>query len=281
MHINSLQIRPLYKATNHRYCMEKLQPIQEILERIIASGFVKNAKPLSGIVVAQVGAGKTVSVTQFVKNDNVLGLSDLTPYGLTKLLSEIKQKGVKHIIIFDLVEPMSRSRSVVNNLIGFLNSLIEEGIFRISTGFIEIKEPIRLGLITTTTRNELMDKRRGWLSIGFISRMLPISFAYSKVDVIQILEKIAKAEIEDIAYVKMKKRSKNIKTNPEVEKQLIPYATAIEEGSDALPFRRLKQLKVLLMSNALLKDRDEVTQEDFEWFQGVAKHINFEFNILG
>lgn len=280
MQIYSLQIRPLYKESKHRISMEKLEPIIQILERIIASGFVKNGFPLSCIVVARVGAGKTVSVKKYIKNKNILGLSDITPYGLTKLLGEIKLNNVKHIIIFDMVEPMSRSRSCVNNLIGFLNSLIEEGIFRISTGFIEVKEPIKLGLITTTTPSELLDKRRGWLAIGFISRMLPISYEYSKIDVIQILESIAKSEIADVDYVTLKKKEKNIKTNPEIEKELIPYSQAIDKLDTALPFRRLKQLKVLLMANALLDNRNEVTLEDLNWFKGIAKHINLDFNVL-
>jgi hypothetical protein len=178
---------------------------------------------------------------------------------------------------------MSRNRAIVNSLIGFLNSLIEEGIFRISTGFIEIKEPIKLGLITATTKKELFDKRRGWLGIGFISRMIPISYSFTEVDVIQILEDLANQNVKDISYESLKLKEKNIKENPEINKLLIPYAQTIDstiaKGDEKpMPFRRLNQLKVLLMANALLNNRSEVTNEDFEWFKSVAKWINFEFN---
>jgi hypothetical protein len=261
----------------------KTTPILEILKRVVASGFVKNAFPLSAIIVAPVGSGKTTALKKIAFNDNILALSDVTPYGLAKLLPEIKAKNVKHIIIFDLVEPMSRNRQIVNSLIGFLNSLIEEGIFRISTGFIEIKEPIKLGLITATTKKELFDKRRGWLGIGFISRMLPISYSFTEVDVIQILEDLANQNIKDISYESLKLKEKNIKENPEINKLLIPYAQTIDstiaKGDEKpMPFRRLNQLKVLLMANALLNNRTEVTNDDFEWFKSVAKWINFEFN---
>jgi hypothetical protein len=261
---------------------EKTKPIKEILKRVIASGFVKNAYPVSTILVAPVGAGKTYSIKKFQFNNNILALSDTTPYGISKLLPEIRAKNVKHIIIFDLVEPMSRNRATVNSLIGFLNSLIEEGIFRIQTGFIEIKEPIKLGLITSTTKKELMDKRRGWLGIGFISRMLPISWDFTQVDVIQILEDLANQKLKDVTYEELKVKEKEIKENPEISKQLIPYAQAIDDGlpEKPLPFRRLNQLKVLLMANALLNNRTEVTKEDFEWFKTVAKYINFNFNPL-
>ncbi|MEM5867222.1 MAG: hypothetical protein QXG39_04815 [Candidatus Aenigmatarchaeota archaeon] len=261
---------------------EKTKVITEILKRVVASGFVKNAYPLSAILIAPVGAGKTTQLKKIAFNKNILALSDVTPYGLSKLLPEIKARDVRHLIIFDLVEPFSRSRTIVNNLIGFLNSLIEEGIFRIQTAFIEIKEPIKLGLITSTTEKEFLDKRRGWLGIGFISRMLPISFSYTNTDVIKILEDLANQKYQDIKYETLKLKEKEIKENPAINQKLIPYAQSIDKKLPeiALPFRRLQQLKILLMANALLNDRKEVTEEDFEFFKSVSNWINFDFNPL-
>lgn len=258
---------------------KKTKPIIEILKRVVASGYIKNAEPLSCIIVAPIGAGKTTALRKMSINKNILALSDVTPYGFAKLLSEIRGKGITHIVIYDLVEPMSRSSSVVNSLIGFLNSLVEEGIFRISTGFIDIRERIKLGLITCTTENELKDKRRGWHGAGFISRLIPISFNYTNVDVIQILEDLANQKIKGILHEDLNLKSKSIKENPEIFRLLIPYAQgmAIEE---AKPFRNLKQLQVLLMANALLRNSDKVTQEDFNWFKSVANYLNYNMNHL-
>lgn len=258
---------------------EKSEPILDILKRVVASGFIKNARPISALLVAPVGSGKTTNLQKLSINGNIMGLSDITPYGLVKLLPEIRMKNIKHIIIYDLVEPMSRSRSVVNNLIGFLNSLIEEGIFKISTGFIEVKEPLKLGLITCTTDSELKDKRRGWLGIGFISRLLPISFNYASTDVIQILEDLATQEIKDINFEKLKLMEKDIQSNAMVFNQLIPYAQQMT-GKEAMPFRKLEQLKILLMSNALLRGSKKVEQEDFNWFKKIVKYLNYDLNHL-
>lgn len=261
---------------------EKTRPIVEILKRVIASGYVKNAYPLSCLLVAPVGAGKTTQLKKIIGN-GIMGLSDVTPYGFAKLLPEIRAKNIKHIIIFDLVEPMSRSRNIVNSLIGFLNSLVEEGIFRISTGFIEIREPIRVGLITSTTKKELQDKRRGWLGIGFISRMLPVSWSFANMDIIQILETLAKGEIPEIKPEEIRIKERSVKGNEAVFQKLIPYAQVIDahfSPEAPLPFRRFNQLKIFLMANALLHGRTEVTEEDFQEFQRLAKWINFDFNPL-
>lgn len=267
------------KTRTKTFIETKTEPIIEILKRIVASGFIKNAEPISALIVAPVGAGKTTGLKKISINKNILALSDVTPFGLTSLLSEIKTKGITHIIIFDLVEPMSRSRSVVNNLIGFLNSLIEEGIFRIKTGVMEIKEPIKMGIITCTTDKEIQDKRRGWLSIGFISRLIPISYTYTKTDVIQILEDLASQKVKGIDYENLKTKSKEIKENPSVFKLLIPYAENMAIDG-AFPFRNLKQLQILLMSNALLRGSDRVEVVDFEWFKSISKYLNYNLNQL-
>lgn len=258
---------------------EKNKPIVEILKRIVASGFIKNAEPLSALIIAPVGAGKTSNLKKIAVNKNILSLSDVTPYGLVMLLSEIKQKNITHLVIFDLVQPMSRSRSVVNGLVGFLNTLIEEGVWKISTGVMKVDEPIKLGLITCTTDKEIKDKRRGWISIGFISRMIPISFNYSKDDVLGIMEDFAEQKIKGADYDQLKVKSKIIKENPRIFKLLIPYATALAQDG-ALPWRNFKQLEILLMSNALLRGDDKVTEADFDWFKSISKYLNYNLNTL-
>lgn len=259
----------------------KTKPITEILKRVVASGYLKNGFPLSALVVAPVGAGKTVALKK-VLGKSILGLSDCTPYGITKLLPEIRAKNIKHIIIFDLVEPMSRNRSTVNSLIGFLNSLIEEGIFKISTGFMTVNEPLKLGLISSTTSTEIRDKRKGWLGIGFISRMIPISFSYTNVDIIQILENLAQEKYKDILPEVLNLREKDIKENEEINQMLIPYAQELDthDSNKPLPFRRINQLKILLSANALINNRKEVTKEDFEWFKSIANWLNYNCNPL-
>ena len=267
------------KEIKKSYISMKQQPIVEILKRVIASGFLKNGHPLSALIIAPVGAGKTTTLMKFSQNENIMALSDITPFGLVKLLPEIRMKGVKHLIIYDLVEPMSRSRGVVNNLIGFLNSLIEEGVFKISTGFIEVKEPVHLGLISCTTEKEMQDKRRGWLGIGFISRMLPISFDYTETDVIQIMQDLASQRYRDISYEVLKLKEKEIKGNEQIFKDLIPFATALTAKGEK-PFRKLEQLKALLMANALLRGDTEVKEEDFKWFKEIVNLLNYDLNRL-
>ena len=174
--------------------MEQLTTIKEILKRVIISGYVTNAQPLSTILIAPAGAGKTATLKQFYINKNLLVATDITPYGFAQNFSEIKNKKVTHIIIPDLTQIFSRSDKIVNNTIGFLNALIEEGIYYIKTFYIELKEEIKLGLITSTTTADFFKRRKGWLGIGFLSRLLPITYQYATPTAIDILNKIASTD---------------------------------------------------------------------------------------
>ena len=58
------------KTKDKTFIEEKTSPIIEILKRIVASGFVKNAEPISAMIVAPVGAGKTTSLKKISINKN-------------------------------------------------------------------------------------------------------------------------------------------------------------------------------------------------------------------
>jgi hypothetical protein len=288
----------------------KLQPILEVLKRIIASGYVKfedeNGKivrhPLSCLLISNIGGGKTTLLkkTTEISEKGIIFTTDITPYGFWRIWSEHKEDfrngKITHIVIPDLTTPFSRNKTIVNHFVGFMNALIEEGIAHIKTFYITIEEPIQIGLITATTTSDFNLRKRGWLGIGFIQRMLPISFSYAKQDVFQILEDIAQHKIKGLETEKLRQHIKLINGNSEIETRLIPYALEIDSIYDKTtfktkskktytiekpePFRRQKQLSLLLMANALLRGDNQIREQDFQWFKTVARWINFDFNPL-
>lgn len=264
---------------------DKTKGIVEILHRIVATGYITNGYPLSCIIIAPVGAGKTMAVKKIIYNNRLMGFSDFTPYGFAKCLTEIRARNIKHLVIFDLIEPLARNQSIASATLGFLNSLIEDSIFRISTGFIDIKEPIQMGLITTIPKPELSDGRRKLIRMGFLSRLLPISFDFSKGDIIEILYDMTLRGVKDYKQNEIKLQDREIKGNPIIFQRLIPFSQIIDTGkiigdNKILPFRRMEQLKLLLMANALINGRGEVMETDYEWFTTINRYINFEENYL-
>jgi len=257
--------------------------IEEILARVFASGYVTNAYPISAIIVAGIGAGKTMILKRYMKSKGIAFISDVTAYGIVNTLyKDIREKKIKHIIIPDLTTPLAKQQSTRNTFIAFMNSLIEEGVFKISTYAITIEEEIKCGLVTSIPREDFMSgyRKESWFKIGFMSRMIPISYSYSQNDIIKITEKLYKKLVEkEVEELKLKERSVSIDENLAI--QLVPYSMQLASSlKHVYPFRQQKQLIILAMSNALYNDRDKVTQEDIDWVKNAMKYINLDYNPL-
>ena len=84
-----------------------LQIPEYVVELVLKSGYIKNADPLSLIISAPVGSGKTEIINQYRNCQGVLYLSEATAYGIkSKYLETIKSGKIRHIIIGDLLEQM-------------------------------------------------------------------------------------------------------------------------------------------------------------------------------
>jgi hypothetical protein len=261
----------------------KTEPIEKILKLVILSGWIKNAETISCLIVCKVGGGKTSIVNKYIKTKKLLFITDTTAFGIiNEFYPQLVKGEVNHIVIPDLISPLSRSQSTVNTFIAFMNNLIEEGVFRASTGTIRISEYARVGLISTIAKEDLFDKRHGWTRIGFLSRLIPISYEYSKSDAIDIITKLSHDDIErnTITDFKIPEKPVEIKGDNVIFEKLVPFAVGLQEAEGVYGFRRIKQLKILTMANALLNGRDKVNEEDFLAVKELLNYINLDCNKL-
>jgi hypothetical protein len=74
------------------------------------TAYVKTVpKPNSLIMIAQPESGKTEVMKKFAINKNMAYLSDVTAFGIQRdYLSKIEAGEIRHIIIPDLLKPLSR-----------------------------------------------------------------------------------------------------------------------------------------------------------------------------
>ena len=272
--------------------MNELKDIIETVKLAVYSGYVEGVRPVSLLITASVGAGKTEITKKFKTVKGLAFLTDTTAFGITRsLLPELKSGMIKHIIIPDLITPLSKQRYTVTSLIAFLNALIEEGVVQIQSYAVSFKEEnIRCGLISTMAREDLFDKRHGWSKIGFMSRMLPVSYEYSQRTVIDILKKIASGRLYDDNCIELRlpPRLVKIKGDEKLFNELIPYTLQLQEAEKVYGFRRQKQLSTLMMANrlnrAIENDEDlsnlKVEQEDFDRIIKLLDHINLDYKKI-
>lgn len=272
--------------------MKRTKILEKAIENVIYSGYLKNERPLSLLIISNPESGKTEVLKKFIVNKGLVYKSDFTAYGLMKDIIPLIAKGeVRHIICPDLLRPFSRRQSIVKELITFLNGLIEDGIINVSTYFSpqtflttedKIKN-LKCGLIGALTKDAFFENLKLWKSVGFLSRAIPFTYSYSQSDVVDILESIISEEYhkeKTIKLEKLPKKDKKVELNLNLAQRLLPYTFRYAQVCNSYGFRFQKQLQVLLKANALSRGDNKTTEEDFEQVVKILDYVNFDFGPL-
>ena len=261
------------------------EKLELAIELALWSGGLKNENPLSLLIIAIPESGKSQLVLKYKGNKpGIVVLTDCTAYGIQhQFLEPMKSKQVHHIIIPDLLTPLSRSPSTVSTFIAFFNNLIEEGIVEVHTYAMDFAvEGLNVGIISTITPEVLRDTRHRWTRMGFLSRMLPIAYRYSQETAQKILESITQREYyqEQPKQLNFPLEKQEVDLPKEQAKKLLPLTKRFNEGLDEAErlygFRYQKQLQVLLEAHALMNGRNKVTDEDVQSVISIAKLFGTE-----
>lgn len=255
--------------------MIKVEDIKKIVKLTLLSGSLVNTKPLSLLLVADAGLGKTEMIQSY-KSKKFLFMSDLSYMGLVEELE--KNKKIRHLIIPDFIKITHKKRSTSDNLTSFLTLLVEEGAEIIHLGSYRCdlrvkKKPRNIGLITATTRKSFEQKRKDWGNIGFLSRMIVCSYSYSKKTTKEVFDYINSEQflknnnMEDLNY-----KDKEIKGN----KQQFQRLNSIANND----FRNLKQLQILAKSHALMRGDNQVSKEDIDEISRLSYYLNLDYREI-
>ncbi len=298
--------------------MIKVKRILGIIELAIYSAYIKGEQPVSVLITASPEAGKTNLVLKFSHNKGCLELGDATAYGIIKYYGKkICTREIRHLIIPDLVKPMSRQKETVHNLIAFFNSLIEEGIVRTATyaEHLEVKPgedddeeekdncekkdseddnnevdrqaiAVKCGLIATLAKEMMLDGRHHWTRMGFMSRMIVVSYDYDIITQVLIHDAIAERRYlsDEKITLNLPEEDVEIKLNKQKAMEISKLATQLvaldksgKNPEKAYGFRLQKNLQRLAMANALKNDRDTVNQEDIERIHKLSRFMNLNY----
>lgn len=274
------------KLEKSRKRLVNTRDLDYIIELVLLSGWIKNADPLSLIISSNVGAGKTELVKQYSEVRGVKFLSEATAYGIkSRFLRDIQIGKIKHIIIGDLLVPLSKQKKTRDDFIAFFNTIIEDGVKSIHTyaQHWEGKSAVKCGLIVTIAKPDFLSKSRRWGAMGFLSRCIPLTYGYSSATKVRIYQHIATAQ----SLTKLPKkhiwlppRPVTIKQDPKLNLKLIELSMDFEKMEKVYGFRRQEQLQTLLMANALKNKRLQVTRKDYNKILELSKYINLSFKEI-
>jgi len=250
------------------------------------TAYIRNVpKPDSLLIIAKPESGKTEILKKFIPNKNVVYLSDVTAYGIERdYLPKIESGEIRHIIIPDLIKPLSRKESTVRTLITSMNGLIEEGIASVSTYATQRITPkhVKCGIITAITGSELRDQRHNWGRLGFLSRIVPFSYSYGLQTVKRVFDSIL-----GLAYLKeydielsIPREDRKITLPRKYARAILPSTTAIAQAQRTYGFRLQKQFQALLQASALERGRNVVNSRDVDRVLHLMNWVNFDENPI-
>lgn len=267
----------------------------DLTETLLWSGWIKNTRPVSCIFVALPEHFKTGLLLPYKYTKGVMWVSDVTVRGLVDKIVEFTKtkKELNHIVVPDFLNALSRQMSTVRHTLQFLNSVIYEGTAPIKTHYTDFGIEVNCGLITAITTAKFFEKKKLWENIGFISRVIPVSYKYSYATRMEIANGIAKVIVDDkmvdIKYKKIKfpKKKQSIKINLDFANELKNLAMFLPKNyyfkkkvEAVIGFRLIESLTTLAKAHALKNKRREVIRDDVEKIKKYANFINFRFTEI-
>ncbi len=267
--------------------MKDLEPLADFVALTLYTGYIENVpKPNSLLVIARPESGKTELLKKFIVNKNVAYVSDITAFGLERdYLPKIEAGEIRHIIIPDLLKPLSRKESTVNTLITSLNALVEEGLASTSTyATRRIAEThVKCGIVSAITGEELSDQRHHWSRLGFLSRVIPFSYSYGIQSVKKVFDYVLGLDYlkeHDVELKHVPRQDKKIRLPRKYAQAILPATTVIAKAQNTYGFRLQKQFQALLQASALEKGRNVVNSRDVDRILHLMNWVNFDENPI-
>lgn len=277
--------------------MIETKPLEDIISLALWTAYLEDEQPQSLIFLSEVEEGKSALTSQFADNDGIVFPHDVTAYGIIRDYKEQLVDGkLKHLIFPEFVFPLARQKETVHTLLSFLNGLMEEGIREIHTYATKLvlPYPVKAGIIACLAKDEFEWRKSYWVSIGFLSRFLPVSYSYSEGVEEAIFQSIFKSE-KSLRNIKWHFHEGKVTLPPSIATKLRPLAKKavadmkkrksgksediIEEDKTRLAgYRAQKGFQRLIKACALNRGRHEVTMSDFHKVEELSYFINLKYN---
>jgi len=251
-----------------------LLPIAYSVELALFSAYVEPYDPLSLLIIAPAGSGKTELLKAYAENRGVALYNDFTAYGLYTLLSQVQAGIVKHILISDLVRLTMRGPAVWHQILLTLNALIEEGITRVETFHVRFHSPapVKAGVIAALTTEEWKFRRRQWIRYGFLSRAVPVSYQLAPEDILRGEEDLFKGKpVFKPIRLNMPEKPVSVEI-PEKHRDALKRLGRIVAAvnKDETRFRSHRHILVMAKASALRENRMEVGEEDVRLLRALS-----------
>jgi hypothetical protein len=254
----------------------------EVLHLCILTGCVRDARPVSLLLISGPGTGKTELIERFLPNAFLSYQSDITWRGLIPILKQAKRGRVSHLVCTEFQKVFMRKQSTADNMIGTLIQAMEEGVGNVSVHSLQQFDGARIGLLGAITHGTL-DKKRLYLEeMGFLSRAFLVPWEPTEDEIRNVMDRIRHGDESDLepVLVPMELREGNGK-RLSVKDIPLTVGKAIEDfvwsryKADGL--RPLKRFRALAVASAMRRGESTVTLASWNH---VAQFTEFWDNVV-
>lgn len=180
--------------------------VEDLIYTVLSTAWSKKDVPLSLLIVAPSGAGKSKTIKQFV-GDGIHFQNDLTTFDLNHICETDEEKQViHHIVIPDLNLPLSHRPSVAKLMIATLLGLTSENT-KMYVSRKDGRHEIHhrpMGLISAITPDIFWKNARKFSELGFLRRMPPVFYEQGDITIEKIITQIQR---NTITFAQLKERS--------------------------------------------------------------------------
>jgi len=262
---------------------DKLAEVSELIKYTLFSDCVElkithKEVPVSALIIANAESAKTSLVEQYYPNDGIVYANDITAWGIEHVwLDKMKEGKIRRLLIPDLINPVNRKQETVDSLITFLNEYISwEGVSTVATYAMqfELETPVRGSIIATVTPEDFRRVNKNIAAIGFLSRLMPITYSYTNTAIDDILSDIfaGKNQWDKIA-LSLPNKPVSVMLDSKLASQFRQVAKVIGKQAGAYGFRAATYLMTLARAKALSEGRKAVNQDDVSRISYLAEHF--------
>jgi len=243
------------------------------------SAYIEGERPLSLLLVSKVESGKTTLLERFKGCKGTEWLGDATAWGIAKIYGKrIRSGELRHLLFPEFSIPTSRSYETVSSLDAYLCGLIEEGIGKIASfkfGDVHTESPMGCGIIACISNQDFAAKKKAWFRVGLMSRLLPVSFDYSKITRKVIMNYIKAREYRKETRLKLKfpiqQTAMELPLN--IADKLEKMTETITTGTELYGYRWQKHLQRLVLAHALTRGNTTADNIDFIVIEKLSKYL--------
>jgi len=280
-----------------------LEQLTELLETVLFTGHLINCIPISCMLIAPSGAGKSKLVMQYKESLGCHVTTDITSMGMQTLLADDKEEKIKFVIVPDFNIVLSHRAATLQLTIGNLLSMTSEGTIRIDDGrgIKEVKHgPI--GVMSAMTRDMYGAIGKRWIALGFSRRFLPINYDYGVHTTMLIQRSIARGEttalqLEDNVF-QGKITPSVVEMSNEISNAILEFSGSLAENIGWIPGKNRdgtvkavyvgKQmefsphlvLRTLARAHALRAGRFETNMADVDFCMKVIEFTRFDRPVI-